>query len=117
MVFNNSSRLTYNSPQETVQNAQIAIAIVTGDRASREIWLNQTTGAINGLKPNTTVMEFSTLTPSWCQELAREINQHNCNFLDAPVVGSRPQAEASQLIYLVGGQAYILNQQRPKFCI
>lgn len=31
-------------------------------------------------------------------------------FLDAPVVGSRPQADSGNLIYLVGGQAETLQQ-------
>ena len=102
--------IAYESPLETVQNANIAIAMVTDDLASNEVWLDKTRGAINGLKPNTIAMEFSTLTPAWCQELAKEVKKHQCHFLDAPVVGSRPQAEASQLTYLVGGEAEILER-------
>ncbi len=34
-------------------------------------------------------------------------------FLDAPVAGSRPQAEAGQLIYFVGGEATIFARAEP----
>lgn len=100
----------YNTPQEAVRSVDVAIAMVTDNRASREVWCNKTTGAIHGLKPNTIVIELSTLTPAWCRELAHQISKRNCNFLDAPVVGSRPQAENKQLTYLVGGQANILER-------
>lgn len=33
--------------------------------------------------------------------------------VDAPVAGSRPQAEAAELIYFVGGDAAIVEQVRP----
>lgn len=104
--------IAHKTPQETVRSASVVISLVTGDCASRNVWLDKTTGAIYGLKPNTIAIESSTLTPAWCQELAKEVNRHNCNFLDAPVVGSRPQAETSQLIYLVGGRANILEDVR-----
>ena len=104
--------VAYKSPRKALQNAQIAIAMLTDDEVSRQVWLHLDTGAINGLKPHTIVMEFSTLTPSWCCELKTEVNRRHCEFLDAPVVGSRPQAEAKQLIYLVGGKIDILKQVR-----
>ncbi|MCA9687281.1 MAG: hypothetical protein KC457_34290, partial [Myxococcales bacterium] len=35
------------------------------------------------------------------------------SFLDAPVVGSRPQADAGALVFLVGGEAGELERARP----
>lgn len=102
----------YDSPKEAVRQADIAIAMVTDNQASCEVWLERSTGAIHGLKPNTITIESSTLTPAWCRELAQEIERRNCHFLDAPVVGSRPQAEERKLIYLVGGQTNIVEQIR-----
>lgn len=45
--------------------------------------------------------------------MAAVIQQRGAAFLDAPVVGSRPQAEAGKLIYLVGGEAETLAQVQP----
>ena len=102
--------IAYNSPYEAVRLADVAIAMITDNRASAEVWLNKTTGAIHALKPDTIVIESSTLTPTWCRELGKQISKHNCNFLDAPVVGSRPQAKSKQLTYLVGGQRNIVRR-------
>ena len=102
----------YDSPRKAVENVNIAIAMLTDDKASREVWLKETTGAIYGLGENTLAIEYSTLSPNWCRELAIAISHHNCEFIDAPVVGSRPQAEAGKLIHLVGGQSDSLTQVR-----
>ena len=102
----------YDSPRKAVENVDVAIAMLTDDDASREVWLNESAGAVYGLRENAVAIEYSTLSPSWCRELAGEIGKYNCEFIDAPVVGSRPQAEAGKLIHLVGGQSDSLTQVR-----
>lgn len=101
-----------DTPAAAVKDVDVAIAMVTDDRASEDVWLNQTTGAITGLNLDTIVLEYSTLTPHWCRKLAADINHRGCEFLDAPVVGSRPQAEAKALIHLVGGRHEVLEKVR-----
>lgn len=96
---------TYAStPREAVEQAQVAIGMVTDDTASRSVWLHPEIGAAQGLRKNTIAIESSTLTVEWTRELASAIASRGAAFLDAPVVGSRPQAEAGKLIYLVGGE-------------
>ena len=55
------------------------------------------------MKKGALAIESSTLTPSWTRELGGEAAQRGVAFLEAPVVGSRPQAEAAKLVYFVGG--------------
>ena len=87
--------------------------MVTDDDASREVWLSPDTGAVQGLQSGKIAIASSTLTVEWTQELAVAINSVGAAFLDAPVVGSRPQAEAGKLIYLVGGDPETLAQVQP----
>ncbi|MEM8639957.1 MAG: NAD(P)-dependent oxidoreductase [Cyanobacteria bacterium P01_G01_bin.54] len=102
------------TPRQAAEQADIVISMVTDDAASRQIWLEPETGAIAGLQANLNkgaiAIESSTLTVAWTKELASKLQQQGIPFLDAPVVGSRPQAEAGQLIYLVGGNGAILAQ-------
>jgi 3-hydroxyisobutyrate dehydrogenase len=98
------------SPCAAVQEADIVIAMVTDNNASRAIWLDPDKGALTGLGPQTIAVESSTLTIPWVHELATAMEQAGVAFLDAPVVGSRPQAEAGKLSYLVGGRAETLAQ-------
>jgi 3-hydroxyisobutyrate dehydrogenase len=100
------------TPRAAVENADIAICMVTDDVASRQIWLDPETGAMSGLRKDAIAIESSTLTIDWTKELATEIVQHGSDFLDIPVVGSRPQAEAGKLIYLAGGEAESLDRVR-----
>lgn len=98
------------TPREAAEQADLVISMVTDDDVSRKVWLDPETGAAIGLRKNTIAIESSTLTVNWTKELAAEIESRGVAFLDAPVVGSRPQADAGKLIYLVGGSAEILTQ-------
>jgi 3-hydroxyisobutyrate dehydrogenase len=53
-------------------------------------------------------IEMSTLSVSWVKELATKAHERGIKFLDAPMVGSRAQAEARQLIFIAGGEAETL---------
>ncbi len=98
------------TPKLAVEAADIVISMITDNNASRAIWLDRETGAVMGLKKNAIAIESSTLTVDWVRELGAEISNRGVAFLDAPVVGSRPQADAGKLIYLVGGRAETLRQ-------
>jgi 3-hydroxyisobutyrate dehydrogenase len=98
------------TPKAAVAQAEIVISMVADDDVSRRIWLDPETGALAGLRKDQIAIESSTLTIDWTKELANTIEQRGAIFLDAPVVGSRPQVEAGKLIYLVGGRAEILEQ-------
>lgn len=87
--------------------------MVTDDDASRVVWLDADSGAARGLRNGAIAMESSTLTVNWTRQLATELGHRGANFLDAPVVGSWPQADAKSLIYLVGGNIDTLESIRP----
>lgn len=105
--------IAYTSPKEAAQVAEVVIAMVADNQASRQVWLAGTNGAIYGLKEGAIALEYSTLTPGWSHELADRMAAFNHPFLAAPVVGSRPQAEAGKLVQLVGGDAATLATVQP----
>lgn len=100
------------TPREAAAGADVVIGMVTDDHASRALWLDERTGAAGGLGAGAIAIESSTLTPAWVHDLAGAIAASGAAFLDAPVVGSRPQAEAAALIYLVGGPVEALERAR-----
>jgi 3-hydroxyisobutyrate dehydrogenase-like beta-hydroxyacid dehydrogenase len=101
------------SPRAAVSGVEFAISMVRDNAASQSIWLDPETGALGGLSENAVAIESSTLTVSWIQELAEHFRIKGIGFLDAPVAGSRPQAEAAQLIYFVGGDIGIMEKALP----
>lgn len=110
MPLLNKGAVCAATPREAAEQADIVISMVTDNDASRAIWLNQETGAAMGLGKDALALESSTLTVAWVRELAATIESRGAAFLDAPVVGSRPQADTGKLIYLVGGRAETLTQ-------
>ena len=98
------------SPCEAAQQADIVIAMVRDDRASRAVWLDEDTGALAGMARDAVAIECSTLSLDWCTQLADHMTTRQVRFLDAPVVGSRPQSEVHQLIHLVGGDPDTLHR-------
>jgi 3-hydroxyisobutyrate dehydrogenase-like beta-hydroxyacid dehydrogenase len=103
------------TPRAAAEGAEIIIAMVRDNEASRTVWYDGQDGAMKGLEPGAIAIESSTLTPTWVKELAAKVQQTGADFLDAPVVGSRPQADAGQLIHLVGGDADIFGRAKEKF--
>ncbi|MEM8545545.1 MAG: NAD(P)-dependent oxidoreductase [Cyanobacteria bacterium P01_H01_bin.119] len=98
------------TPKEAAAQADIVISMVTDDAASQALWMEPKTGAIAGLKPGVVAVESSTLTVDWVTALSAAVTAQSAAFLDAPVVGSRPQAEAGKLMYLIGGEKSTLAQ-------
>jgi len=101
-----------SSPRGAAEHADIIIAMVPDDVASRDAWLGPN-GALLGAKAGATAIDCSTLSPAWVRELATAAKARGCGFLDAPVTGSRPQAASGELLFLVGGDAAVLERVRP----
>lgn len=101
------------TPREAASGADIVLAMVRDDAASRSIWLDTGHGALAGLGPTAIAVECSTLSLDWARELAMLCARRNVGFVDAPVVGSRPQADGRQLIFLAGGAEPVVAQVEP----
>jgi len=103
-----------SSPRDAAAGASVAISMVADDQASRSVWLGPE-GALAALQPGSVLIESSTLTVEWIRELAAAATAQGCELLDAPVTGSKMQAAAGELTFLVGGSATALEQVRPVF--
>ncbi|HWX59476.1 NAD(P)-dependent oxidoreductase [Bradyrhizobium sp.] len=101
------------TPRQAAAGADFVFAMLRDDKASRDVWLSPHRGALEGLKKGAIAIESSTLTPGWIRELGSAVAEQGGHLLEAPVAGSRPQADAAQLVYFIGGDDEILNQVRP----
>ena len=100
------------TPADAARGASIVISMLADDQASREVWLGRD-GALAAAAPGTILIESSTVSPAWIAELAGQAAQRGLEFLDAPVTGSRVQAAAGQLSFLVGGSERALATVTP----
>ena len=100
------------SPREAAAGAEVVLSMVADDAASRAIWLGPD-GAIAGAARGAVLVECSTLTVAWVQELAQAAAAAGAECIDAPVTGSKNQAAAGELNFLTGGNAAALETIRP----
>jgi 3-hydroxyisobutyrate dehydrogenase len=100
------------TPKEAASGAEYVLAMLRDNDASRQVWLEAGTGAFEGMSKEAIAIESSTLTAEWVRELGAHATERGLRLLEAPVVGSTPQAESGQLMYLVGGdtEAYLQSQ-------
>jgi 3-hydroxyisobutyrate dehydrogenase len=100
------------TPAEAANDASVIISMLSDDAASREVWLGSD-GALDAVRKGAILIESSTVSPTWIAELAEAASQRGIALLDAPVTGSRTQAEAGQLSFLVGGSGAALERVSP----
>ena len=100
-----------NTPAEAAKGADVVISILADDNASREAWLRKD-GALAAMSPGSTIVECGTLSPSWIAELDKKTKEYGVGLVEAPVTGSRPQAEAGQLTFLCGTDDVTLDKVR-----
>jgi 3-hydroxyisobutyrate dehydrogenase len=101
-----------SSAREAAGDADVIMSMVADDTAARAVWLGEV-GALAGAKRGAVCLESSTVTVAWVRELSAAAAAHGCEFLDAPVTGSRLQAAGGELNFLVGGEPATLERVRP----
>jgi 3-hydroxyisobutyrate dehydrogenase len=111
-AFSGTAATVASSPREAASHAEIIISMVADDNASRSVWLGDN-GALAGAARGSVLIESSTLSVGWIKELAGAAGQQGCEFLDAPVTGTKPHAASGQLLFLVGGSASALATAQP----
>jgi len=110
--LNQSGAAIADTPAGAARNASIVIAMVADDDASRATWLGAD-GALDAMPSESVAIDCSTLSPAWIAELNAAVTKRGLRFVEAPVTGSRPQAEAGQLKFLAGADADTLNAVAP----
>ena len=102
------------SPRDAAAGAEFVVSMVADDGASRGVWFGEH-GALSEVSPGAILIESSTVTTGWINELADAARAKEIELLDAPVTGSRTQAASGELNFLVGGSETALERARPLF--
>jgi 3-hydroxyisobutyrate dehydrogenase-like beta-hydroxyacid dehydrogenase len=103
------------SPREVAERAEIVITMVVDGDQVRRMLLDPEDGALAGAKPGTLFVDMSTIAPQTARELAATLSEAGHAFVDAPVTGSSPKAEAGTLTIMVGGAGEDVARAHPLF--
>ncbi len=100
------------TPAEAAARASVVISMVADDDASRAAWLGES-GALPAMSPGAIAVECSTLSPAWIAQLAGHCSRKSVRLVEAPVTGSRAQAEQGHLTFLAAGDRQTIDALRP----
>src|ERR1700693_3333514 len=114
--FGRAGATIAGSPREAASKADIIIAMVSDDIASRGVWLGEK-GALAEASRGSVLIECSTLTVGWIKDLAAAAAQRGCELLDAPVTGTKPHAASGELLFLIGGSEAALATAQPVLAV
>ena len=101
-----------STPAEAAAGAEIVISMLADDDVCRQVWLGES-GALAAAPAGAVLVECSTVTPAWIEELDRAARARSLELIDAPVTGSRMQAAAGQLLFLAGGSEEVIGRLTP----
>lgn len=72
--------------------------------AVREVYTGAD-GLLSACKPQTLLVDCSTVEPATAREMSSAAAAHGCDFLDAPVSGGAPGAASASLTFMVGSDS------------
>lgn len=101
----------FEDARDAVRGADFVLSMLRSDDACRKVWLDD--GALDALDAGALALECSTTSVAYSRELAEGARARGLALLDAPLAGSRPQAKAGQLIFLLGGDAEHVERAAP----
>ncbi|MEA3307651.1 MAG: NAD(P)-dependent oxidoreductase, partial [Elusimicrobiota bacterium] len=90
------------TPKDLAQKTNIIITMVSDVKAMRDITQGPL-GIFEADSPELTLINMSTVSPSYTKELALTCLKKRIKFIDCPVSGSKLQAKEKKLILLAGG--------------
>jgi 3-hydroxyisobutyrate dehydrogenase len=102
------------SPREVAERSDVVITMVV-DGAQVEAMILGEDGALAGARDGTLFVDMSTIAPATARSLAERLQAEGHAFVDAPVTGSSPKAEAGTLTIMCGGADADVARARPLF--
>ena len=100
------------SPAGAAENADVIFSMLADDAACRATWLGED-GALESAREGAVLVECSTVTVSWVEELSEVATARGLTLVDAPVTGSKAQAAGGQLLFLAGGATVAVEKVAP----
>ncbi len=104
--------VTAATPAEAVKGKEAVWICVSDTKAVQTVLFGQN-GASQGLESGTVVVDSSTISPSASLQFMEDLQERGCEFLDAPVTGSKIAAESGQLIFMIGGNPKNIERVEP----
>ena len=91
------------SGKEVGENVDVLITMLPNSPHVKSALFGEN-GAVEGLKPGTTVIDMSSINPVESQNISKMLEEKGIELLDAPVSGGEPKAIDGTISVMVGGR-------------
>lgn len=100
------------NPGQVGAESDILFTIVW-DESQNDMVIRGEAGALCKMKPGSTIIVMSTISPAYCRTLASEAADFGIDVLDCPVSGLVSGAQDATLSLMVGGDDDVIERCRP----
>ncbi len=102
------------SSREAAERADVVISMVPDSPDVEAVYLGDE-GVLAGAKPDTLLIDMSTISPVTAIAVAQAAEAKGCPMLDAPVSGGEVGAQEARLSIMVGGDEAAFERAKPIF--
>lgn len=100
-----------NSAADAAQGAEIVVTMLADSAAVLEV-VEGSNGVLSTIQAGTVLIESSTVSPATTLRVNDLLKGRGAHMVDAPVFGSKNEAEQAQLGFIVGGEREIFESVR-----
>jgi 2-hydroxy-3-oxopropionate reductase len=98
-----------STPKALAEQVKVLITMLPNSPQVKEVILGPN-GVIEGAKPETVVIDMSSIAPLTSKEIAQKLADKGIEMLDAPVSGGEPKAIEGTLSVMVGGKKEVFDK-------
>lgn len=103
---------TAATANEAAQDADIVFSMLSTPEVIDYVFLSED-GVLSAMKKASIWVDCSTVNPSFSLKSKQVAEKYGIRFMDAPVAGTKPQAENAQLAFFVGANESLLKDVEP----
>jgi len=100
------------SPAGVAETADVVMSSLPNPAAVRAAYLGPD-GAVSALRAGTILVDMSTIDPATWREVSDAARARGADSLGAPVSGGPADAGSGRLVFLIGGEADVIDRCRP----
>lgn len=101
-----------NSPGELAGVSDVIVSMLADGEALIDTYASDD-GVLQGLRPGSLAIDMGTSGPVVVNRVRERVEKVGSDFIDAPVSGSTPAAQAGKLLIMVGGNRDLFERARP----
>ncbi len=102
------------TPAEAAREAEVVFTMVSDPPALFEV-VESKDGILDTIRPGAVVIDSSTVSPQATLRVAERLKAKGASMLDAPVFGSKNEAESGQLGFMIGGDRKVFDSVQDLF--